>query len=189
MSVDKRTVHTDALDTLGATSNIVPNTRDAVHIAVISVKAKEYLEPGDEIGFIDGEATTLATEKLGIVDPFIKGTISPGSTFWMMIFPRTITSLHHVWQHPSFDHKEPDVREHLKNKAREWIEKYANDLTVTFDDLIDAADRFIESGEYYSEGSLFDGEYIHEEFWDHYEMYTGKEVSEDKKRDFFSCSC
>ncbi len=55
MTADKRTPHTDALDTLG--SIIGPNEkRDAIHLAVEPVVAGEYLERGALISLQDGKA-------------------------------------------------------------------------------------------------------------------------------------
>lgn len=102
---DKRTPHTDALDTLG--SVIGPNEkRDAVHLAVVPAVAAHRLYPGDHVGFYYGTNTAVkvtgngAPKRIGIVDPFLEGRIEKGDMFWLMIYPRKITSLRHVWTHP-----------------------------------------------------------------------------------------
>lgn len=56
MSADKRTVTTDALETLG--SIIGPDEkRDAIHLAVEPAVAAERLYPGQDVGLLDGLAT------------------------------------------------------------------------------------------------------------------------------------
>lgn len=101
MSSDKRSVTTDALQTLGT---IIDDSagRDAIHLAVEPVIAGEDLLPGQDIGIVDGLATTKAEKKLGIVDPFVKVPIRQGQRFWFIVYPRTIRSLRHVWSHPDF---------------------------------------------------------------------------------------
>lgn len=98
MSADKRTVHTDALATLGTI--IGPEEkRDAIHLGVVPVIAAEDLLPGQHVGFVEG-GVGRAVKTVGIVDPFIEGAIHKGERFWLVVYPRKITSLRHVWTHP-----------------------------------------------------------------------------------------
>lgn len=103
---DKRSVHTDALRTLGTILDPADasNKRDAIHIAVEPVIAKTRLRRGDTIELINGEAWPAdAKRATGIVDPFLENyMVEPGEKFWMLVKPRTITSLRHVWSHPAF---------------------------------------------------------------------------------------
>jgi hypothetical protein len=108
-NADKRSVSTDALETLGTI--IGPNEkRDAIHLAVEPVIAAQDLNPGDNIGFVgNGSAVGYCAKPLGIVDPFIKGVVKKGQRFWLVVYPRQITSLRHVWSHPSFPEKEEEL--------------------------------------------------------------------------------
>jgi len=102
-NADKRTVATDALETLG-TIHTKEEKRDAIHLAVIQVTATIELSPGAPISSINGEA--IYDEKgIGIVDPFLNDIVQPGEQFWMVLRPRLITSLRHVWEHPAFEHE------------------------------------------------------------------------------------
>lgn len=103
---DKRSVSTDALETLGMI-HFKPESRDAIHLAVIPVIAAEHLQPGQDITHIDGMAYgahTRGIAPIGIADPFLPKTaaIKAGDQFWLVIYPRMITSLRHVWEHPAF---------------------------------------------------------------------------------------
>ena len=104
MSADKRSTHTDALATLGT---IIDHTqkRDAIHLAVIPAIAGQNLMPGDHV-LLDASKAYRRLEgdgpTLGIVDPFLMEPVAKGQTFWLVIYPRTITSLRHVWEHSAF---------------------------------------------------------------------------------------
>jgi len=106
---DKRTVHTDALDILGRVITDEDQIgRDAIHLAVEPVVAGQTLHAGMEVGRrADGTfGYSNITKTLGIVDPFIRDIIQIGEKFLLVIYPRQITTLRHVWEHPEFG---PDV--------------------------------------------------------------------------------
>ena len=101
MIEDKRKVFTDALQTLGTI--ISPfEKRDAIHLAVEPVKAKDYLQPGEAVTVNGDRLTDETTSFVGIVDPFLTVNVKPGQYFWLIVYPRQITSLRHVWSHPDF---------------------------------------------------------------------------------------
>ena len=90
----------DALETLG-TKISEGEQRDAVHVAVLPVEAAHPMHPGDHVGLLNGKASFDAKEQVGIVDPFLSSRVQPGECFWLMLYPRTITSLRHEWTHPA----------------------------------------------------------------------------------------
>jgi len=101
MSADKRSVHTDALHTLGTI--IGPGeARDAIHLAVEPVIAAHDLRTGDDVGLDENGEAHYSTSPVGIVDPFLKNGVKQGERFWLVVYPRQITSLRHVWEHPKF---------------------------------------------------------------------------------------
>lgn len=115
MSADKRTVSTDALETLGMI-HFKPEARDAIHLAVEPVIAASDLRVGQKIGIIDGiayPANSRAKQSKenpagvfvpyhGIVDPFLPRAVEKGESFWFVMAPRMVASLRHVWEHPDF---------------------------------------------------------------------------------------
>lgn len=109
---DKRTPHTDALETLGYVHSQEEH-RDAIHLAVEQVEAGENLKPGDHIGFgSDGKvyrSVRKMNKAVGIVDPFLTSPLISGDKFWLVVYPRQVTSLRHVWAHPDFPEKVEEV--------------------------------------------------------------------------------
>lgn len=185
-----RKVSTDALETLGTI--IGPNEkRDAIHLAVLPVMAGARLYPGQEINVKDGIATA-AVGGLGIVDPFIQGAVMPEQRFWMVLKPRLVTSLRHVWSHPAFEdeagtHAPSSPPIDAKDVAMAAIQSIAGDCGMTADDLIEGANAHLDHGDYISTGS-FERD-LPAEFWSHFETVTGRSVGEDKRYSFFLCSC
>lgn len=197
MSADKRTVHTDALATLGT---IIDETakRDAIHIGVEPCIAGEVLIPGENIGIIDGKAYNSGCKLLGIADPFMKSNIKQGEMFWLLVYPRQITSLRHVWSHPDFSDSEikEEVKESiLMDKSKEWMigwakehmsEDYYGDDNKPLGDE-EAYSNAIEAGRNNHVGPYEGAEdYIDNTWWDHWETITGLKGNRDG---YFSCSC
>jgi hypothetical protein len=102
---DQLTVGTDALSTLGTLINDRAK-RDAIHLAVIPAIAGHPLSPGRRVTFRDGAAYADDQDHdvavVGIVDPFLVHAVRKGERFWLVLLPRTIQSLRHVWSHPAF---------------------------------------------------------------------------------------
>lgn len=189
MSADNRSVSTDALATLGT---IIDDSqkRDAIHLAVIPMVAPVRLRPGqhvDKHGNPTGDC-------VGIVDPFVMlKHIEPGDRFWLVIYPRVITSLRHVWSHPAFEEEAAGARPSAESE--EWLHRYADQVDADYGKIMDVAKTHCrtERGhypDYLSDGSKWEGESTPAEFWNHFENVTG--LKPDMKYgtpSFFSCSC
>lgn len=117
MSADKRTVSTDALETLGTIIS-ENEKRDAIHLAVLPVAAMHKMHAGDHVGLVDGGASSRATTPIGIVDPFLQNAVQEGDMFWLVIYPRKINSLRHVWTHPDVDDNAGGTGAESSPKAR-----------------------------------------------------------------------
>jgi len=196
-SGDLRSVHTDALGTIGMILGEKAH-RDAIHLAVEPVTSLMALYPGQHVGWenMDLRLVTAGAKDgfIGIVDPFLVGRIEPGQKFWLVVYPRTITSLRHVWEHPNFLPSEfqaaPEkVEPTPKELSQAWINAFADRIKQHPDALMRAAERWVHSGDYtYDNNENYKdawGEF--EEFWNHYEVVTGTIVKE--KDSFFTCSC
>ncbi len=79
--------------------------RDAVHVAVIPAVAGEHLDPGMRVGpGRDGMYVECVNgvDLVGLVDPFLPNAVKRSERFWLFLYPGTVTSLRHHWQHPAF---------------------------------------------------------------------------------------
>jgi hypothetical protein len=171
--------------------------RDAIHLAVEPMVAGELLFPGYDIGIREGKAFRHDVKLVGIVDPFLKIPVQQGERFWLIVYPRQITSLRHVWTHPDFQENEayaaiePIAQDTqvTSETSKKWIEKFAISVGLSYDKLMTGAKEWIEIEEYLVYGGLLEGEYVPDEFWEHYQNVTGEKVPEYKQNNFFSCSC
>lgn len=200
MSADKRSVATDALETLGMVIS-ENEKRDAIHLAVEPVVAGMKLRPGEDVGFFSDGTVGKVSNPLGIVDPFLKTPVQAGQRFWLVVYPRQITSLRHVWEHPDFPlsgetetkREEDNVKE--KAAAERWIRDYADNIGVDYNKLLRYAENWVEDqrdgswGNYLVQGSDLEGICTSDEFWNQFQILKGEDIHEDHRGNFFSCSC
>lgn len=206
---DKRSVATDALETLGTAPLDERQKRDAIHLAVEPVIAGEAMEPGDHITVKDGTAWRAdkgdEDPPLGIVDPFLDRRVRKGQRFWFVMYPRQVTSLRHVWAHPAFpdevgtsapEEPAPPAIQTLRSKqAKERSERWLREFCAGADcPSYDEVMGVIASGN----RDTWDDEYLHfhgrdahgeipPEFWDHAENVLGRKL--EQRPTYFSCSC
>ena len=232
---DKRSVATDALETLG-TIHTREERRDAIHLGVEPVEAGEDLTVGSNIGIgEDGKAYgsdfNQYIKAVGIVDPFLTEKVQKGEKFWLVVYPRQITSLRHVWEHNDFPSSEApeqkvsdmsseelmlEIQKRLaqnntvstvaepvntelleaqkrastEQSAIQWINNYADNLGIDYDVLMDYADRWVQGyHDYLCYGGLLEGEYVSDEFWNHYDIVRGRTTDDSDRGSFFTCSC
>lgn len=178
--------------------------RDAIHIAVAPVVAAHILEPGERIGWIDGDREKVGRvpDTFGIVDPYLSAPVMPGQRFYAFLYPQTITSLRHVWQHPSFKDEGGKAQAGLsKEVSEQWLRDFCAEADCPgYEDVM----RVIREGsaqlgdpDYYGrsyiedEYMFFSGRDAHgeipDEFWTHAEIVLGRPITNKPK--FFSCSC
>jgi hypothetical protein len=194
------TTFATALDSLGQLLPADPG-RDAIHLATHAATAAERLFPGQHIGIEEGKATTKAAKLIGIVDPFLPAGVNPGQMFWLVLYPRTITSLRHVWEHPDFPSQAIEAPLHVgQSESERWIADFAASMDQTVNRLMAAASLWEDT----SPTSSWGGEYTMDnsesykgipqerwdEFWRHYEIVKGSPLDEGVRREsFFTCSC
>lgn len=193
MSVDNRSVTTDALHTLGTIIS-ESEKRDAIHLAVEPVIAVGTLPPGEDVGFVEG-GVGICENPVGIVDPFLKRPVKDGERFWLVVYPRQITSLRHVWEHPDFPVSVDVAPAPQYGASEQWIRNFADGVSLHYDVLMEGAAEWVDSkkrggwDDYLCMGGLLEGESVPDEFWNHYEAVTGQKVEEDHRGSFFTCSC
>jgi hypothetical protein len=195
VTADNLSVHTDALATLGT---IIDDTqaRDAIHLAVEPVIAADRFYPGDRVA-LGPDGTAVKVGKIvGIVDPFLEEPVKRGERFWLVVLPRTIRSLRHVWEHPDFPvpqevaPKEAEANDQV-SESRKWIEGFAARIDQTYSRLMNAAESWVEYEDYtYDNTEAYKAHWDQfPEFWKHYQIVTGKTVEDGKQEAFFTCSC
>lgn len=176
--------------------------RDAIHVAIAPVVAAEWLEPGERVGILPNGTATKRMRHLGVVDPFLPDSVAPGRRFYMVLFPRSITSLRHEWTHPAFD--SPPPPRPSKEESEAWLREFCKtaDCPRYEDTIAAAAGRPISviNEDYWPSPYRNDGEYltfhgrdahgdIPPEFWDHVENVTGVPIPLEMRASSFSCSC
>ncbi|TGP34045.1 MULTISPECIES: hypothetical protein [unclassified Mesorhizobium] len=186
-------VATDALDTLG-THPIPENSgRDAIHLAVEPAVAGHMLSAGQRVKIDNGFAVAASHDATGIVDPFLIDLVHSGQKFWLVVLPRTITSLRHVWSHPDFPEDGSVVvsdKEASIAWMREWAKKHVSDDYYGDRDTVSDEEAYafaLRAGETTHIGPYEDArDHIDNEWWSHWETITGKP---GKRGEYFSCSC
>jgi hypothetical protein len=200
---DNRKVSTDALETLGTIIDERAG-RDAIHLAVEPAIAACPLRPGQDVGFMPGGTDVGPCDNpVGIVDPFLKQFLKKGDRFWLVVYPRQITSLRHVWTHPRFpecpmlgiEMKSPSTKE----KSEAWLRDFCDHANCPSYERVMAAIEVDQEGSEYGYGGseldedclLFRGSDAHgeipPEFWDHVKNVTGREPRARAK--YFTCGC
>jgi hypothetical protein len=189
-NADKRSTHTDALDSLGTIIS-EGEKRDAIHLAVEPVIAACHLTPGQDVGFVDGGVAPCDTP-VGIVDPFLRQPVMKGERFWLVVYPRQITSLRHVWEHPAFPESgETSKTATDKEVSEQWLREFIGRSDCP--DYQTVIAKALNNDSWSKEYLHFDGQDAHgeipPEFWDHVEVVTGQKIDREARAEYFSCSC
>lgn len=195
---DKRSVVTDALASLGSIIND-QERRDAIHLAVEPVQATTNLGPGAHVN-AKGEPKEPF---IGIVDPFLREIVRPGDWFWLVVYPRQIHSLRHVWTHPDFPSEEGRDLEAWVNRAakdqkeesEKWLREFCTrgDGPGNYHTLLAGIEDHLTNVWGDRDYVHFDGTDAHgeipPELWIHASNVLGIPIPEDKRATGFSCSC
>lgn len=167
--------------------------RDAIHIAVAPVIAAHTLISGRHVGIDQhGQATEHTGSQIGIVDPFLRVTVEKGQTFWLFLYPGTITSLRHEWAHPAFGAEEKVIVETSTSEKwmRAWsVQHMGKDYYGDREKLTEeeAYGNAITAGHTLNVGPYEDSrDHIDSTWWSHWSIITGEVKPEDA---YFSCSC
>lgn len=175
--------------------------RDAIHIAVAPVVAAEDLKAGQHVAINDfGKAVGMDPFPgftVGIVDPFLMVPVKAGDVFYVFLYPGTIESLRHEWEHPAFKKVAPIKTDPDKAASEKWLRDYARRFLHQLVDMHgeDAAYQTLledmKNGtityhgvDMHSRGELVDPD----ELKHHTEVVLGIKIDYDKF-EYFSCTC
>lgn len=166
--------------------------RDAIHVAVVPVVAAKRMVPGEKTGLdAKGKADPSIKPMIGVVDPFRANCVEPGESFWLCMFPNTVTNLRHAWAHPAFPTPESETHAD-KTLSEAWLREYAKKVKP-YQEPEDAYRNLLKD---LRDNSLnFDGHEAHSldevenkgELVYHGSMVIGKPI--DIENLFVSCGC
>ena len=110
--------------------------KDAVHTAIVSLRAGSPLNPGQRITLNEEREAVAGTENnsFGIADPFRTETILRGESFWGVMNMEDIPNVRHDWDHPQHTFEPPS----LSVKRNQYIERYATAFGVSYESLMAA---------------------------------------------------
>lgn len=151
--------------------------RDAVHVAVIPMKADRPLNPGTHLNANGG----IGGKLVGIVDPFLGSRVNAGEWFYLCLYPNTVTSLRHEWTHPAFPGTTVAISE-----SEKWLRNFCRKNSADYEELVEYA----SSGNGYCFGDDYGPGNVGDEFWDHLEIVTGMKFDRSHREDTpFRCAC
>lgn len=164
--------------------------RDAIHVAIAPITAAQKLAPGQDVGLVGDDRAGICDDPIGIVDPFLKHLVFPDQRFWLLLYPNTITSLAHAWEHPAFDVPSLD-------NSKVWLEEFAKQCGIAGHELIDHIKEYVATGDPWVQmdseraRTAFE-DCIEKDFWTHVKNVTGLDKPKDEEVSWgspFSCSC
>ena len=108
--------------------------KDAVHVAIVAVRAACLIEPGARCGLNEHREATPDAKGCGVADPFRKDSITTGQSFWLLLNQDEVPNVRHVWEHPKLDFTPPE----REVKLNTTLADAAKNFGVTYDQLMDA---------------------------------------------------
>lgn len=109
--------------------------KDAIHVAIVSVRAAEMLTPGQRCSMNEFSEAVANEKGEGVVDPFLRGNVSRGENFQLLLDQTEIPNVRHVWEHPKVSFAAP-TRPPVMNRT---IENAAKLFGVTYQQIMNDA--------------------------------------------------
>ena len=174
--------------------------RDAIHVAVVSLKAACSMYAGDPVIWHEKGKSVKVLDSdiapIGIVSAFMKGGSHEGDLVWIMLYPNTVTGMTHHWSHPDFQDEYLNFGMSLE-EANSIIENMADSLDVYSYEDETKAQRLIEIASRYCkhQNGCWPDEYDRsidsedwENFWRAYSVLTGNPRPTENRVPFM-CGC
>jgi hypothetical protein len=73
-------------------------TKDAIHVAIVAVRAGQLVQPGQRCGLNEHREAVPNEKGVGVADPFVKGPILTGTSFWLLMAQDEVPNVQHVWE-------------------------------------------------------------------------------------------
>lgn len=114
--------------------------KDAIHTAIVSVRAGKPIKPGQRCGLNKDREAVPDEKGPGVADPFRTGTIIRGMAFWLLLNQDEVPNVRHEWEHPTVDFSPPAI----EVKQNTTIKSYADAFGVTYEQIMEAAEYVVE---------------------------------------------
>lgn len=173
--------------------------RDAVHVAVVAMRAPCLLIRGQRVDKDGWPTTDPSRTPIGIVDPFAEdpdrgaGIVKVGEWFWLCLFPGTTTSLRHVWTHPSFAEEGATRTPGYPGESMAWMQELADRVGMDVEEMLMAGHRYQDTGDWTLVSEFIRDALVavRKDFWRHFENATGRKIDDDRgdRSNPFICSC
>jgi len=110
--------------------------KDAVHVAIVSLRAGQALKPADHITLNDEREAVRCdpSKSFGVVNPFVNGPTVRGTWFWGLLHMQEVPSVQHHWDHPEHSFAAPTT----EPKRNKYLSEFADKLGITYEALMAA---------------------------------------------------
>jgi hypothetical protein len=115
--------------------------KDAVHTAIVSVRASCPITPGERVGLNQYNEAVPDKKGVGVADPFRRKVILLGQTFWLLLDQDAVPNVQHVWEHEEIKF-DPPTREIQRNQT---ILSFASGFGLEYEQLMDACARVVHT--------------------------------------------
>lgn len=156
--------------------------KDAIHVAIYPAVAGCKLNRGEHVGKLSSGRFGPCDVNVGVVNPFTDQlTITEGEMFWLLLYPGTVTSLRHDWNHPSIDGGTNRLA------SIEWLKEFAFRCGADYEWVMKVGENALSGsalcGDDHAQ-EVFEEEKL--QFIIHFFVVTGKKIPDDV---WFSCAC
>lgn len=112
--------------------------RDAIHVPIAPCVAASRLQPGQHVGLVSQGSIEVDAVgiRVGIIDPFLKTPVEPGQRCWLFLYPGSVTSLRHAWEHPAFA-VPPSSDDTRRQESEKWLRQFADENRIDYAELVD----------------------------------------------------
>ena len=191
-------------------------SRDAIHVAVVPCYSDRVVFPSQGLFVVARQSenglwfTRLAFREpaTGIVDPFLDSAVQPGCSFWLCLYPGTVTSLRHRYSHPGVpEYNVPKIKPEVEEEEDRdlsiaWMRLFVNEVVdngylagytkrFTYEDAIKAGYDYQSTGDDMVFADDLNDDAPFEDYWKHWCVITGVPYTDSLKAEDapFSCAC